>query len=165
MRWGTEWPTFNMVMQGKYFFMNNGIYFLSRGWRTWYSLTNFEDHIWIVRLSYFLDPNMYGFQCICRVLWPPLILNSSGQLTELIVISFHPSRSVLAPNPINQTVLTLYVRGPSYLGLTRSISWLLMPRLLTSPGHQQPWYWICRIRRSWSYLRKDFKYLCHINVE
>ena len=37
--------------------------------------------------------------------------------------------------------LTLNVRGPSYLGLTRSISWLLMPWLLTSPGHQQPWYW------------------------
>ena len=40
-----------------------------------------------------------------------------------------------------------------------------MPWLLSSPGHQQPWYWPCRICRSWSYLRKDFKYLCHINVE
>ena len=39
----------------------------------------------------------------------------------------------------NSNVLTLNVRGPSYLGLTRSISWLLMPWLLTSPGHQQPW--------------------------
>ena len=61
--------------------------------------------------------------------------------------------------------LTLTVRGPSNLGLTRSISWLLMPWLLTSPGHQQPWYWLCRIYRSWSYMRKDFKYLCQINVE
>ena len=61
--------------------------------------------------------------------------------------------------------LILNVRGPSYLGLTRSIWWLLMPWLLTSPGHQQPWYWLCRICRSWSYLRKDFKYMCHINVE
>ena len=52
------------------------------------------------------------------------------------------------------------MRGPSYLGLTRSISWLLMPWLLTLPRHQQPWYWLCRIHRSWSYLRKDFKYLC-----
>ena len=34
--------------------------------------------------------------------------------------------------------VTLNVRGPSYLGLTRSISWLLMPWILTSPGHQQP---------------------------
>ena len=62
----------------------------------------------------------------------------------------------------NWYILTLNVRGPSYLGLTRSISWLLMPWLLTSPGHQQPWYWLCRLWRAWSYLRKDFKYLCHI---
>ena len=36
--------------------------------------------------------------------------------------------------------LTLNVRVPSYLGLTRSISWLLMPWLLMSRAHQQPWY-------------------------
>ena len=58
--------------------------------------------------------------------------------------------------------LTLKVRGPSYLGLTWSISWLLLPWLLTSLGHQQPWYWLYRICRSFSYLRKDFRYLCHI---
>ena len=51
--------------------------------------------------------------------------------------------------------LTLNMRGPSYFGLIRSISWLLMPWLLTSPCHQQPWYWLCRICRSWSYSRKD----------
>ena len=28
-----------------------------------------------------------------------------------------------------------------YFGITRSISWLLMPWRLASPGHQQPWYW------------------------
>ena len=63
-------------------------------------------------------------------------------------------------------MLTLNVpRGQSYLGLTRSISWLLMPWLLMSPGHQQPWYWLYRIYRPFSYLRKDFKHLCQINVE
>ena len=62
-------------------------------------------------------------------------------------------------------VLTLNVRGPSYLGLTRSISWLLMTWLLTSPGHQQPWYWPCTICRFLSSLRKDFNYLRFINVE
>ena len=61
--------------------------------------------------------------------------------------------------------LTLNVRGPSYLGLTRSISWLLIPWLLTSPGHQQPWYWLCRIGRFLSCVRKDFNYLCRIKVE
>ena len=40
--------------------------------------------------------------------------------------------------PVTQGDLTLNVLGPSYLGLTRSISWLLMPWFLTSPGHQQP---------------------------
>ena len=59
--------------------------------------------------------------------------------------------------------LTLNVRGPSYLGLTRSISWLLLSWLLASPGHHQPWYWLCRMGKS--YLRKDFNHLCHINVE
>ena len=52
------------------------------------------------------------------------------------------------------------MRGPSYFGQTRSISELL----LMSPGYQQPWYWLCRICRFWSYWRKDFKYLFHINV-
>ena len=47
-----------------------------------------------------------------------------------------------------QHALTLNVRGPSFLDLTRSIRWLLMPWLLMSPGHQQPWYWLCRISRS-----------------
>ena len=40
-----------------------------------------------------------------------------------------------------------------------------MPWLLMSPGHQQPWYWLYRICRSFFYLRKCFKYLCQINVE
>ena len=57
--------------------------------------------------------------------------------------------------------LTLNVRGPSYLGLTRSISWLLMPWLLTSVAM----ILLYRMCRSFSYLRKDFKYVCHINVE
>ena len=61
--------------------------------------------------------------------------------------------------------LTLNVREPSYLGLTRSISWLLMPWFLASPGHQHPWYWLYRIGRSLSYSRKDFNYPGHVNVE
>ena len=63
------------------------------------------------------------------------------------------------------TNLTLNVWGSSYLGLIRSISWLLMPWLLTSPGRQQPWYWLCRIGRFLSCLRKDFNYLRRNNVE
>ena len=61
--------------------------------------------------------------------------------------------------------LTLNMRGPSYICLTRSVLWSLVPWLLASPWHQQPWYWLCRIGRSLSYWRKDLKYLYHINVE
>ena len=46
-----------------------------------------------------------------------------------------------------------------------SILWLLMPWLLMSPGHQQPWYWLHRIGGSWSSMEKDFNYLRHFNVE
>ena len=52
---------------------------------------------------------------------------------------------------------TLNMRGPSYLGLTGSISWLLMPWLLMSPEHQQPWYWLYRIYGSFSYLRNNLR--------
>ena len=76
--------------------------------------------------------------------------------------SFMISLHWLRDSSLMLHVLTLNMRGPSYLGLTRSISWLLMPWLITSPGHQQPWYWLSRICRS--FLRKDFKYLCQINV-
>ena len=69
------------------------------------------------------------------------------------------------PGALSFLLITLDMQGPSYLGLTRSISWLLMPWLLTSTGHQQPWYWLCRIGRFLSYLRKDFNYLRHISVE
>ena len=62
-------------------------------------------------------------------------------------------------------ILTLNKRGPSYIGFIRTISWLLMPWLLTSSGHQQQWYWLYRICWSFSYVRKDFKYLCQIDLE
>ena len=37
-----------------------------------------------------------------------------------------------------------------------------MPWLLASPGHQHPWYWLCRIGISWSHLRKNFNYLYNV---
>ena len=40
-----------------------------------------------------------------------------------------------------------------------------MPWLLELLGQQQPWYWLCRIDRYFSYLRKDFSCLYHVRVE
>ena len=34
---------------------------------------------------------------------------------------------------------------PNYCDSTYSILWLLMPWLLASPGHQHPWYSLCRV--------------------
>ena len=39
---------------------------------------------------------------------------------------------------LRKYLLTFNMWGPSHLGSTMSISWLLMPWLLASPGHQQP---------------------------
>ena len=60
--------------------------------------------------------------------------------------------------------LTLNVRGV-IAGLTRSISWLLMPWLLASPGHHHPWYWHHKMGSFLSSLRYNFNYLCHISTE
>ena len=96
--------------------------------------------------------------------WPEI----SSWIKAIVHLYCHSATLAGLANKMGGTInyiLTLKVRGPSYLGLTRSISWLLMPWLLMSPGHQQPWYWLCRIGRFLSYLRKHFNYLRHINVE
>ena len=69
------------------------------------------------------------------------------------------------PFCLSLIVLTLNVRGPSYLRLTRSISWLLMPWLLTLQDISSHDIDYIEIFRSFSYSRKCFKYLCQINVE
>ena len=76
-------------------------------------------------------------------------ISSENKICVICVIHFHPDMMFYT------VVLTLNVRGPSYLGLTRSWSWLLMPWLLTSPGHHQQWYWLYAVYRSLSYSRKD----------
>ena len=39
-----------------------------------------------------------------------------------------------------------------------------MPWLPASPGHQHPWYWLCRIGKFLFCMRKDFNYLCHVRM-
>ena len=43
--------------------------------------------------------------------------------------------------------LIFNMRGPSYPRLNRSVWWLLMPWLVAPSGHQQPWYWLCKLGR------------------
>ena len=84
--------------------------------------------------------------CGCLVTW---------FCSQLIAKPSNNTATVSWPDPYVAGKLSFYVRGPCYFGLTRSISWLLMPWLLTSPGHLQPWYLLCRIGRFLSYLMKD----------
>ena len=61
--------------------MNNNIKFLNIEWRTWYSLTNFEDHFGL-HASVIFIPQYVWFLVH---LYVGLIPKSSGQLAELIV--------------------------------------------------------------------------------
>ena len=60
-------------------------------------------------------------------------------------------------------ISTLLVLKPEYTVRIGSIPWLLMPWLLVSPGHQQPSYWLCRINKSSSSIRKDFNNLQYLD--
>ena len=88
----------------------------------------------------------------------------SKPLSETIqlIVSWTPRSKLQCSSKHNGSIfLTLNVWGLSYLGLTRSLSWLLMPWR----RKEQPWYWQCRISRFLSCLRKDFNYLRRINME
>ena len=39
------------------------------------------------------------------------------------------------------------------------------PGDIASPGHQQPWYWLCKINGLLSSRRKYFNFLLHLSVE
>ena len=42
--------------------------------------------------------------------------------------------------------------------------WLLIPWLLSSRGHSQPQYWLCRRKGFFPSFWKDFNYLCHLDI-
>ena len=52
-----------------------------------------------------------------------------------------------------------------YSRIIRPIPSLLMPWLLASPGHQQQYYWICRINGPLSSMNKDNNYLHFLSVK
>ena len=64
----------------------------------------------------------------------------SGGKIKLVLLLYY-SRGIKLP------ILTLVVLRPEYVRQAGSIPWLLMSWLPVSPGHQQPWYWLCQIGR------------------
>ena len=69
-------------------------------------------------------------------------LATSHYLNQCGLISMTP-HGITKPQWVNQ--LTILVLKLEYFGWTRLLQWQLMPWLLASPGHQQPWYWLYRI--------------------
>ena len=135
---GCLWPTLNSLAPGRFQF-------------------NFRYVIFKLTLV-----NGGSYEIALR--WMPLDLtDDKSTLAQVMAWCRHATIHYLSqcwPRSMSSNGVTrpqwVNVRRLSYIGLTRSISWLLMPWLLASPGHQQPWYWLCRTGRSLSYLRKDF---------
>ena len=64
--------------------------------------------------------------------------------------------------PLGFNDLTLLELWREYSERSRSIPCLLMPWLLTSPGHQQPWYWPWGINWSLWSMEEDLRYLRYL---
>ena len=116
-----------------------------------------SNDMWIVMVRHIVSKPVITKLFTCYAGW---------YLLEPIVVFLllRGSKTRLLKDTVMASIL-FNLRGPSYLGLTWSVSWPLMLWFLTSPGHQQSWYWLCRICRYWFYLRTDFRCLCHMNVE
>ena len=54
---------------------------------------------------------------------------------------------------------------PEYSRKIRPTSWLLIPRLLASQSHHLTWYWLYRLNRCLSFMRKDFNNKHYLSVE
>ena len=96
--------------------------------------------------------------------------NSSALAMELRLLCTNPwiyamivatCRCVGALFVINYIPLTHLVL--MYFDQTRSVSWLLVPWILPSLGHQQSQYWLCSIYRALPSMRRNSA-VCFISV-
>ena len=80
--------------------------------------------------------------------WPSRIfmghLASSGSALIFVMFNYSSACMRLACGLRNFTCRRLLLLV-LILEYSRSISWLLMPWHHASPGHLQPWYWLCRM--------------------
>ena len=70
-------------------------------------------------------------------------------LRKLILYFLEVISTELSPVFSDRTILTLLVLSAEYPRIKRSIAWLLIPRILASPGHQQLWCWLWKISTTW----------------
>ena len=91
-----------------------------------------------------------------------------NQHEDLSIIWFHENIShtyisMILIQITAESSLTFLALKSEHSRIIMSIPWLLMPWLIASPGHQQLWYWICRMKWFLSSTRKDFNYLHHLS--
>ena len=55
------------------------------------------------------------------------------------------SLKMLIVKTVVDPLISISVQGLHYSERILSIWWLLIPRLLESPGHQHPQYWLCEM--------------------
>ena len=100
--------------------------------------------------------------CICQHLYLYLSIFSTNMIDMAYMNDLRANLNNVWKKKISRKCLskslssTLLVLNLVCSEITLSISLLLMPWLLVSPGHQQPWYWLCRTNRSLSSSVEDF---------
>ena len=135
------------------------IYWL-KFWKCRY--TGFELHFGII------NKQLHSLHILSKLECTKILLKLRYEIVEWKEVSLKNTLISLVPiiSATNRTSCwSLNVRGPNHSGWTKPVSWLLMPWLLSSPGHQHEWYWLCGIGKFLPYMRKDFIYLCHVSVE
>ena len=98
--------------------------------------------------------------------------NPSRNADDVCRLWEQANRLLAAQKPEDQTdewlcidlanALTLLGLKREYSWRNRSIPWLLMLWRLLSPGHPQPWHWLCRISECLSSMREYFCYHTYI---
>ena len=93
----------------------------------------------------------------------PIILQSQYHFTMGTWHCFHgyPIDNFMATIYSRYYLLIFQVLWPkySYSHRTRPMPWLMMPWLLASPEHHQPWYWLCKTNRSLAFVMRQFIYV------
>ena len=116
--------------------------------------TSSTASLWNPRSWIFVTPRIIRiFYCIL-----PLLKDDDNAykiVFKLMKFSYNNSVYIFG----DQSIMMMFTSNPHSM----SISWLLIPWLLASPGHQQPWYWLCKTNRPLFSMRKDFN--CHFYVE
>ena len=101
-------------------------------WKTWHFLINLHINIKMIKVTQYFSSQLIKLseKNLCRFKY------ISTQLKHVHHgVSNHWQHDLLCNSLFGRQL-------HRYLGLTGSISQLLMSWLLASPGHQQPWYWL-----------------------